>query len=258
MNIADRVAIVTGGGSGIGQATAVALAAEGASVVVVDLDATAGANTVDLITAADGNAIFFRADVASPRDAMDMVRIAEERFGGLDILHNNAGLMFIRPGFAEQATEDWLRMMDVNFGGVMLGTHAAIPAMKRRGGGVIVQSSSVAGLVRYPASPVYAASKAAIVSFTRALGVLRDQMNIRVNCVCPGSVDTPGVRANRAREAAEGAVRTRIAPVRMPPEHVAQAVLQCIRDDDLAGAVLKIMPDEPAEVLTFPDWGTVR
>jgi NAD(P)-dependent dehydrogenase (short-subunit alcohol dehydrogenase family) len=116
----------------------------------------------------------------------------------------------------------------------------------------------VAGLVRYPASPVYAASKAAIVSFTRALGVLKEQLNIRVNCVCPGSVDTPGVRANRAREAAEGPVRTRIAPVRMPAEQVAQAVLQCIRDEDLAGAVLKIMPDEPAEVLSFPDWGIVR
>lgn len=257
MEIADKSALVTGAGSGIGRASAIALAAAGARVLVVDVDDDGGHQTVDLIRTQGGEAAFFHADVSVPADTVAMVAEAESRFGGLDILHNNAGLLG-PGGFADQPVERLLRTVDVNFTGVVLGTHAAIPAMRRRGGGSIVQTASIAGVITYPGSPIYAATKAGVVGFTRALGALKHDVNINVNCICPEVVDTPPIRLGRDRNRAAGISTPHMALPAIPVELVGEAIVGLVRDDTLAGRALKISPGRPNELLEFPEFGVVR
>jgi NAD(P)-dependent dehydrogenase (short-subunit alcohol dehydrogenase family) len=257
MQIEGKVALVTGAASGIGRASALALAAAGAKVLVVDVDETGGAESVGLIQAAGGAAAFFRADVSSPADAAAMAAEAESRFGGLDILHNNAGLIY-GGGFVNTPLETTLRMIEVNFIGVVLGTHAALPALQRRGGGAIVNTASIAGVITYPGGPTYAATKAGVVGFTRALTRLKDSMGIRVNCICPEVVDTPPIRAGRERARAAGAWTAHNDLPAIPVEEVAAAVLRLVRDDSLNGQALKISPGMPPSILDFPNWGVVR
>lgn len=257
MEVTGKVAIVTGGGSGIGRASAIALARAGAQLLVVDVDDAGGQETVTRIREEGGDAAFHHADVSAPPDVLAMVATAESRFGGLDILHNNAGLLGLG-GFAEQPVERLLRMIEVNFTGVVLGTHAAIPAMRRRGGGAIVQTASIAGVIAYPGSPIYAATKAGVVSFTRALGTLKQEANINVNCLCPEVVDTPPIRLGRERNRAAGVSTPHMALPAIPVEVVGDAVVALVRDDGLAGRALKISPGRPHELLDFPDFGVVR
>ena len=249
--------MVTGGGSGIGRATAEALAAEGARVLVADLDEAGAAETVRLIGEAGGEATAMRADVSREDDARAMVAAAEERYGGLDILHNNAGIL--GGGFIDTPVAEWFRTVQVNFVGVLLVAHAAIPALRRRGGGAIVNTASVAGLVAHP-STVYSATKFGVVGFTRSLARHTAPLNIRVNCVCPEVVDTPLIaRAReRARLANPNAPPRALAASMIPPEEVAAGVLQLIRDESLNGRALKISPGRPPELLEFPNWGVLR
>ena len=142
-----KVAIVTGAGSGIGRATAVALAAAGASVVVADMNEDGGRETVSQIEGAGGKASFNRVDVRD-RAALDaMVDFAEKTYGGLDIIHNNAGVGTPRPIFPAARIEDWERTLFIDLWAVIAGTQAAVPAMQRRGGGVVVNTASIAGLM---------------------------------------------------------------------------------------------------------------
>jgi NAD(P)-dependent dehydrogenase (short-subunit alcohol dehydrogenase family) len=235
MDIRGKVAVITGGGSGIGQATAVRLAREGAAVVVADRDAAGARDTVAGIEQAGGRAAAVQVDVSVAADAQRMLALAEERFGGVDILHNNAGITTGTPSFAEATVEQWQRVLDVNLRGVILGTHLALPLLRRRGGGVIIHTASLAAFVGFPPDPVYAASKAAVVLFTHSLGVLAAE-NIRVNCVCPGLVNTPLLRGGRARGDVE-------LPANLPmleAEEIADGVVQLITDDTLAGRALRI------------------
>jgi NAD(P)-dependent dehydrogenase (short-subunit alcohol dehydrogenase family) len=257
MELTGKIALVTGGGSGIGRASAQALAAGGAQVVVVDIDEAGGMETVALIEGSGGEAAFFRADVSSRTDAMSMVAAAESLFGGLDIVHNNAGIIG-GGALLSQPADYWLRMIEVNLIGVLLGTYAAIPALQKRGGGAIVQTASIAGVIAYPGSPVYAASKWGVVGFTRALARLKDDMNIRVNCICPEVVDTPPIRLSRERARAAGISTAHMMLSAIPPSEVAASVIQLIRDDTLAGQAMKISPGKPHELLDFPNWGVVR
>src|SRR5262249_38738500 len=154
------------------QATAIRLAHEGAAVVVADRDAAGARATVARIEESNGRAAAVEVDVSNPADAQRMLAVAEERFGGLDILHNNAGITTGTPSFTHATADQWQRVIDVNLRGVILGTHLALPALQRRGGGVIVHTASLAAFVGFPPDPVYAATKAAVVMFTHSLGPL--------------------------------------------------------------------------------------
>jgi NAD(P)-dependent dehydrogenase (short-subunit alcohol dehydrogenase family) len=146
MDIAGKVALVTGAGSGIGRASAMRLAAEGASVVAVDVNDHGADETVAQIEVDGGKAAATRADVTSVHDVKSMIEFAERTFGGLDILHNNAGIITGEPRYPENEPAHWIRMVEVNLTGVILGTQMAIPAMKKRGGGAIVNTASMAGI----------------------------------------------------------------------------------------------------------------
>lgn len=233
MQIRGKVALITGAASGIGRATAERLAHEGAAIVAADVDEAGARATAARIAEAGGSAAALRTDVANPTDIDAMIAAAEARFGGLDILHNNAGVGTGQPGYPAASLAQWQRVLDVNLRAVILGTQLALPALRRRGGGVIVHTASMAGLVGYPADPIYTATKAGVVMFTHAMGALAAE-GIRVNCVCPGLVDTPMLR--RSRESGET-----VLPADMPmlrPEDVADGVVQLVKDDSVAGRAL--------------------
>lgn len=249
MDLAGSVALVTGAGSGIGRATALQLARGGAAVAVSDIDEPSARETVGLIEHHAGRATAIRADVADDTEVRRMIASARERFGRLDILVNNAGIVEAgaagRAAFPEIEPERWMRMLDVNLRGVLLGTQHAIDAMRESGGGVIINVSSMAGMGLGPhPAPVYAASKAAVVRFSAALAPLGRRMNIRVNCICPDWVDTPMVQRTRAELSPEE--WQAIAPAVMTqPEEIAAAVVQIIMDESLAGRVLLCVGPKP-------------
>jgi NAD(P)-dependent dehydrogenase (short-subunit alcohol dehydrogenase family) len=250
-----KVAIVTGAGAGIGRAIAVRLAREGAAVVVADIDAEAGAETVRRLEAAAGSAAFVQVDVAAEGDVRAMVKFAEQRFGGLDILVNNAGIA-PEPYFPEADPAHWGRTLDVNLRGAMFGIQLAVAAMRRRSGGVIVNIASMAGMSYRPYdAPEYAASKAGLVHLTAALGSLPGE-NIRVNCICPGWVETEAVRRSLARMTPRERADQPFPPpaTLIQPEEIAEAVVMFIRDGSLAGRVM-IWPDgEPWRFVPFDAW----
>jgi len=252
-DLEGKVALITGGGSGIGRATAIALAEAGAAVVVADVDEDGGRETVRVLEEASGRAAFVRTDVSRWEEIERMVAFSEETFGGLDILHNNAGINAGWPRFPEAPRERWDKTVAVNLWAVIAGTDAAVPAMRRRGGGVIVNTASLAGLIAYDQDPIYAATKHGVVGLTRALAFLKDEANIRVNCVCPSFVDTPLPR--RRLESMTGEERARwegvLARIPMiPPSEVADAVLAIVRDDSMAGQVMALQYGQPRRLVS--------
>jgi NAD(P)-dependent dehydrogenase (short-subunit alcohol dehydrogenase family) len=225
--------------------------------VVIDVNETGGRETAAHIEAAGGRAAFAHADVASEADVGAMIAFAEDTFGGLDILHNNAGIITGPPRWPDTKPERWIRMLDINLRGVILGTQLALPAMRRRGGGAIVNTASLAGIgYGFPPNPVYAASKGGVVLFTASLAPLKDEANIRVNCVCPGVVDTPMLRRASEPEGDAGrdavSQRLRELPVLQPAE-IADAVISLIRDDSLAGRALMVRNGAPPELYRMPE-----
>ena len=200
MSIAkEKVAIVTGGAHGIGEAAVLAFARDGYRVTLADLDRDAG-EQVKHSAARAGDVLVIRADVSSAHDAQDVVRQTVSAFGGVDVVFNNAG---IQPPDSYKTAEHldeamWDRVMDVNVKGCFLLCKYAIPEMRRRGGGVIINNASVQGLQSQKLVPVYAASKGAVLSLTRNLALDYADDHIRVVAICPGSVDTPMLRATAA------------------------------------------------------------
>jgi NAD(P)-dependent dehydrogenase (short-subunit alcohol dehydrogenase family) len=237
MDIQGKRAVVTGGGSGIGRATALRLAAGGAAVVVADIDAPGVRQTVADIERAGGVAVALPTDVRDADAVHRMIAGAEERVGGLDILYNNAGVITLDGDFSTTPAAQWQRVLDVNLRAVILATQMAIPALRRRGGGVIINTSSLAAFVGYSNDPVYAATKAGVVLFTQSLAYLAAE-GIRVNCVCPGLVDTPMLR--RATEGQRLAWLDG-APM-LQPDDIAAAVVELVADDAVAGRALRIAP----------------
>ncbi|HEU4658427.1 MAG TPA: SDR family NAD(P)-dependent oxidoreductase [Capillimicrobium sp.] len=177
----DRVALVTGGASGLGRATALALAEAGAEVVIADVDAEAGRAVAEQV-----GGHFVATDVADPAANEAMVAFATERCGGLDLVFLNAGLVSGTAIGHDFDVERYRRVMGVNLDGVVFGTNAAIPALRARGGGSIVATASLAGLAPVPMDPIYAANKHAVVGLTRSLGPALAPERIRFNAVCPG------------------------------------------------------------------------
>jgi NAD(P)-dependent dehydrogenase (short-subunit alcohol dehydrogenase family) len=246
-----QVALVTGAGAGIGRAIAMRLAEEGAAVVVADVDEGGGAETVRRIEADAGRGAFVPADVTVEAGAREMVDFAGRTFGGLDVLINNAGGA-PGPHFPEASPEHWLRTLDLNLRGVMLSTHFAIQTMRRRGGGAIVNISSMAGVGYRPHdAPEYAAGKAGVVRLTATLAPLKKELGVRVNCICPGWVETPAVRQALARMTNEERMAQSMPPpaVLIQPEEIADAVVMFVRDDTLSGRVMIWPDDEPQRLV---------
>ena len=223
----DRVALVTGAASGIGRASALSFAREGAVVVASDVDVTGGEETVRMIQVEDGQAVFTRADVASPADVEKLVESAMDNFGRLDYAFNNAGIEGEMASTADCTEENWDRVLAVNLKGVWLCMKSEIPAMQEHGGGVIVNCASVAGLVGFRNLPAYCASKGGVIELSRATALEYAGTNIRVNSVCPGVIRTPMVDRVIGGDAEVEAAFTALEPVGRlgKPEEIAASVL---------------------------------
>ena len=192
MRLEGKVALITGGGGGIGRQTALTFAAEGARIVATDVDSEAGAETVSLVEEAGGEAIYEDADVSKAADCEAMVRAAEDKFGRLDVLFNNAGIMHPEDGNAVSTEEEiWDLTMNVNLKGVFFGCKYGIPAILRAGGGSVINTASfVAVLGAATPQLAYTASKGGVLAMTRELAVVHAREGIRVNALCPGPLRT--------------------------------------------------------------------
>lgn len=220
---AGKVALVTGGNSGIGKATAVLFARQGARVVIAARRAEEGEATVAEIRRNGGEAIFVKTDVALAADAEAVVKRTVAEFGRLDCAFNNAGVS--GGGLLHEVTEaDWDRMIDVNLKGVWLGMKYQITQMLSQGGGTIVNDSSVAGLSGYVRSTHYAASKHGVVGLTKSASLQYRDKGIRINAVCPGMIMTPMIERAFTIPGVEDWFRSKVPGRGGNPEEVAQAV----------------------------------
>ncbi len=193
MRLADKVALITGGGSGIGKASSLLFAREGAKVVVVDLKLDTAEATVDEIRKAGGDAKAFAADVSKASDAEAMVRFAEESYGKLNVVFNNAGVFHPDDDSVTNTSEAiWDMVINVNLKGVFLGCQYAVPALLRAGGGSIINTASFVAILGAATSQIsYTASKGGVLAMSRELGVQFAREKIRVNALCPGPINTP-------------------------------------------------------------------
>lgn len=235
MRLEDKAALITGAGSGIGRAMALLFAREGARILVADALLVGAAETVALVTAAGGTAFARQCDVTDGAQVKATVDACVERFGCIDILCNNAGVGSTQ-NVVDTSEDVWDRCFDVNVKGVFWGCKFAIPYMAARGKGSIVNTASVAGLVGLPNRLAYCASKGAVVTMTKALALDHVRQGIRVNCVCPGTVDSPWVQRLLAETDDPGAARQAL-QARQPmgrlgtPEEVALAALYLASDE---------------------------
>jgi len=241
-----QVAVITGGGSGIGRAAALGFAREGAAVAVIDRDGEEGRRTVQGIESEGGRALFVELDVARSDRVGRGVRDIQERFGRLDVLFNNAGVE--HSGRLHEVPEaEWDRVMAVNLKGVFLLCKAVLPLMMRQRRGAVVNTSSISGLLGWPAYAAYCTSKGGVIQMTRQMAVDYAAFNIRVNCICPGTTLTPLIERLFELEADPEGTRRLIA-ARHPlgrfaqPEEIAAAVLFLASEEAsfVTGAVLPV------------------
>jgi NAD(P)-dependent dehydrogenase (short-subunit alcohol dehydrogenase family) len=232
----DEVVVVTGAGSGIGKATALAFGREGAKVVAVDIDIASAQATVEQIKSAGGQAESLQADVAVSGDVERMVTTTVERLGALDVLVNNAGVFFQLP-VLQVPEEQWDWLMSINLRGVYLGCKHAVPRMIRQGKGVIVNTASIAGLRGFAGYGTYGAAKGGVVQLTKALAVEVARAGVRVNCVCPGIIETAMLDRGVAEMGLDRTAFIQLAGAAHPmgrigrPEEVAAAILFLASDD---------------------------
>ena len=235
MRLKDKVAVVTGGASGIGKATALLFAAHGAKIVIADIDADGAAQTLTAIRDAGNVAIAVQTDVTLSDNTERMVQETLSAYGKLDILLSSAGIAMRLP-VGELPEADWHRCLDVNLTGVYLSAKAAIPAMRKNGGGSIINMSSIYGLVGGDVRAAYVASKGGVTNLTRGMALDYAADNIRVNCICPGFVETPLVA---------GVVKTPEEYRKLADKHPMRRLAQ---PEEIAYGALYLASDESAFV----------
>ncbi len=237
----SKVAIITGAGSGIGRETALLFAREGARVVVADYMSEAGEETARQIRENGGDTVFVKTDVTKAGDAERMVKETVERYGRIDILHNNAGIMGAVAFVGDTAEEEWDRVMSVNLKGVFLCSKYAVRAMVEGGGGVIVNTASAMGLVGLPGNATYSAAKGGVIQFTKSMALEYASSNIRVNCICAGWIDTP-MNWQLGEHIVNWSMRETPMGRWGRPEEIAQAALYLVSEESsfVTGATLVI------------------
>ena len=246
MRLDGKVCVITGAGSGQGRAAALRFAEEGARVVIAEIGVATGASVADEITAAGGAGLFVQTDVSGEEDWRRVMAAAEERFGGVDVLYNNAAVAPVEDGsVVDVPLEVWDRILAVNLTGPMLGCRHAIPQMLRRGGGSIINTSSIRAFVG-GSQPIdaYTASKGALISLTRSLAVVYGPQGIRANVVAPGTIRTPMALVHDAHGDAGSRMRLARYPVGRfgEPEEIADLALYLASDESrwTNGAVMVI------------------
>jgi NAD(P)-dependent dehydrogenase (short-subunit alcohol dehydrogenase family) len=246
MRLVDKVALITGGTSGMGRATAVLFAQEGARVAITGRNEARGREVVEEIEQAGGTAIFVRSDVRFAEDCRRAVEETLQAFGQLDILFNNAGVLYLNT-VPDCTEEEWDLTLDTNLKGTYLMSKFALPTMIAQGSGVIINNASGWGLVGGDAAAAYCASKGGVVLLTKAMAVDHGRQGIRVNCVCPGDVDTPMLPEDAQRRGMKWEEYLASAANRPmgrigKPEEIAKAVLFLASDDSsfVTGAVLAV------------------
>jgi 15-hydroxyprostaglandin dehydrogenase (NAD) len=245
MEVEGKAAVVSGSASGIGRATVLALVERGAKVVVADVDEDDGRLTVDMAGEEGGVAVFRRCDVTKTEDLDSAFDVAVERFGRLDIAFNNAGVG--GDGLFADDPGDWKRVIEIDLIAVIDATRLAVREMSRAGNaGAIVNTASLIGLWPMPSAPVYAAAKAGVVNFSRSLGYLAEEFDIRVNAICPELVDTP--MALELGEEQLGELR-RSGGI-LTPKDIAAGVVELIEDDSRFGEVMQITSSGGREYVT--------
>ena len=239
-----KVAIVTGASSGIGRAAVELFAGEGAAVIAADVNDVVGQRLADAPAKKDCSCAFVHVDVSEELDVEGMVHFALGHFGRLDVLFNNAGIEGEQAPTADATIDNWERVIAVNLKSVFLGMKYAIPAMLQHGGGAIVNNASVAGLVGFPGIPAYCASKGGVVQLTRTAALEYATQGIRVNCLCPGVIETPMIERFTHDNPEALAQLTQTEPVGRlgRPEEVAQLALFLASDRSsfMTGAVIPV------------------
>lgn len=247
MNIQGRIALITGGAAGIGRATAVMLAERGAEGILIgDLDEAGSAETCKLVEAAGAKAMATTTDVTDIDALEAMYTSAHKAFGKIDIVFNNAGIVSGPPPFPMTDPQRVKQVIDIDLTAVILSTQIAIRHMKKAGG-VIINTASTGGLTPYLADAPYAAAKAAVIMFSRSCGELKEQMNIRVNAVCPGVTETPILEKTGGGKRPDwlGPILENIKI--LTPQDIGDAVINIIEDDAMAGEYV-VVSNEPLAV----------
>ncbi|MED3763825.1 SDR family NAD(P)-dependent oxidoreductase [Ureibacillus terrenus] len=235
--LTSKVAIITGGASGIGAATAKLFVEEGAKVVIVDVNEEKGKAFEEELKNQGGEALFVQADVTNEEDVQNVFAKAKASFGKVDILFNNAGIGAVKPT-DELPFSEWRKTIAVDLDGVFLFARAAIKEYLQSGGGVIVNTASMYGLVGAAGSAAYNAAKAGVVNFTRSIALEYANRNIRINAICPGFIDTPILGDTDRNGLIEATPMKRLGK----PEEIAKAVLFLASDDSsfMTGSALVV------------------
>jgi NAD(P)-dependent dehydrogenase (short-subunit alcohol dehydrogenase family) len=250
MRLEGKVAIVTGGGSGIGRATAELFAREGARVLVVDYKADIGQEAVQAILDAGGEAIFVEVDVSDSAQVQTMVQTALDTYGGIDILFNNAGVLLFG-SILDTDEKDWNWLMSINLTGTYLVSKAVLPHMVKRGGGSIINVTSSTGAHDAAANiAAYVASKGGVALLTKGMAIDHAADNVRVNAIAPGPTDTPMLRDNLSSEVLDAFAATFPAKRLGQPDELAQVVLFLASDDAsfVTGAIVAVDGGQTAQV----------
>ncbi|MFC1926446.1 SDR family NAD(P)-dependent oxidoreductase [Chloroflexota bacterium] len=247
-----KVALVTGAGSGLGRASAHHMASAGAKIVVADIDPQGGEQTVSDLRKAGHEATFVQVDVTSAEQIQGMVNATIDSYGRLDVLHNNAGVIAMHGNVEDASFEEWRRIIDIDLNSVFLGCKYGVAALKKSGGGTIINTASRAGIQGFPNGLHYAAAKAGIVMMTKSLAALLEGDNIRVNSLCPTLVDTNLLKGMAG--ATQDAAAARYSPAMLKPDDVGRAVLFLATKADFTGGavIIEIKPDgKPKYELAF-------